>query len=190
MSRLKRSIPNIITLSRPLLACAFAALLPGFFGGIRSAALPLAVFAAICLSDFLDGRAARALGAVSMIGARLDLYSDFLYIGVSLVTLNVLGQAPVWFTAVVIAKFIEYLITSRILGRGREGVYIHDPFGRIAAGMFFIMPGLACALYWIQWRGAVFCAVLYLAAALALVSSVIRCISCVGKSTDGIAAQK
>lgn len=181
MDTYTRRLPNAITLMRPVLACVFVSLLPGRFAGSTGAAAPLAVFACICLTDFLDGRLARALGAVSKAGAYLDVYSDFFYITASLVALNVLGQIPVWFTAVVFVKFLEYVVTSRVL-RGGGAVFVTDPFGRIAAGLFFIVPGIACAFFDAPLCAVIIPVALYLAGALALVSSVTRWVSC----TEGI----
>jgi phosphatidylglycerophosphate synthase len=173
-----RHIPNAVTLLRPGLACVFIALLPGRFGG-GSGIAAVAVFCAICLTDFLDGRLARALGAATEAGAYLDLISDFFYIAASLVTLNILGQMPVWFTAAMLIKFIEYIVTSRILCRGGD-VFIPDPFGRIAAGLFFIVPGLACAFFDTPPYPVILPAAMYLAGSLTLVSSVTRWVSCAG----------
>lgn len=169
-----RHLPNAVTLLRPVLACIFIALLPGRFAGSIGATVPLLVFACICVSDFLDGRIARALDAVSKTGACLDLYSDFFYITASLVTLNILGQTPVWFTVVVILKFFEYLMTSRILRRGC-GTFVPDPLGRAAAGLFFITPGLTCGLFGLP---VFYSGVLRLAAGAAFASSVMRWLSC------------
>jgi len=177
MARVKQYLPTAITLLRPALACVFVALLPGRFRGDIGPAVPLLLFVAICLSDFLDGRIARVLGMVSETGAYLDLYSDFFYITASLVTLNLLKRAPAWFTAVVLVKFIEYLITSRILLRGGCG-FVPNPLGRMAAGLFFLMPGILCALYGINGYQAVSGWVLMAAACVAIVSSLNRCAQC------------
>ena len=185
MNTLKRSIPNIVTLSRSALACVFAALLPGRFDGDIGLTVPLLLFAVICISDFLDGRLARSLGAVSETGAYLDLYGDFFYIALSLVTLNLLGRMPLWFTAVVTLKFIEYLITSRILRRNGM-VFVFDPLGRGAAGLFFAAPGAACMFCGVHGWEHVFYVVLYLAAVLATVSSITRSVSCARVVKGGV----
>lgn len=149
------------------------------------AAFPLAVFGGICLTDFVDGRIARAWGAVSRTGAYLDLYCDLFYIAASLTVLNLLGQVSVWFTSIVFVKSIEYLITSRILCRG-DGSFVSDPLGRAAAGLFFIIPGLVCALYRV-WGGSLLIdCILYLAAALALLSFITRSMSCIRIVKGGV----
>jgi CDP-diacylglycerol--glycerol-3-phosphate 3-phosphatidyltransferase len=136
-----RYIPNIITLTRiPLAICLLCLILQREY---IAAAL---IFIAICLTDVLDGAAARALGACSRLGAYMDVAADLLYVLTSLAVLNINGCVPVWFMAVVALKFIEFAVTSRILKRkgGEASVWIFDGLGRCFAALAFISPGVLC----------------------------------------------
>ncbi len=135
-----RHIPNIITLARiPLTILLLYLILQREY---MAAAM---VFAAICLTDISDGAAARALGACSRLGAYLDVASDLLYVITSLAVLNINGRVPLWFMAVVVLKFIEFVVTSRILKRrGEAGAWIFDWLGRCFAALAFISPGVFC----------------------------------------------
>jgi phosphatidylglycerophosphate synthase len=66
-----RRVPTLITCTRPVFTLFFIRFM---LRGEMTAAL--AVFAAICLTDILDGMAARALKACTLLGAYLDVASD------------------------------------------------------------------------------------------------------------------
>jgi phosphatidylglycerophosphate synthase len=66
-----RSIPNLVSLSRVV---ALAALLVA--ASFRATTTCLALFAYCLVSDVVDGRLARALGQVSVLGAQLDSAAD------------------------------------------------------------------------------------------------------------------
>ena len=79
-------LPNALTLARCALAFWVAWLiytLPAL------SVLPFAAFVAVALTDFIDGIAARRLGAVSKLGAFLDPIADKLLVGLSLIALTV-----------------------------------------------------------------------------------------------------
>ena len=68
------NIPNILTLSR-------IALLPGFIGGFymqsdAGLVLSLVIFVVCCITDYLDGRLARAYKQTTEIGKWLDPLAD------------------------------------------------------------------------------------------------------------------
>ncbi len=134
-------IPCSITFSR-------AALTPLLLYFITQSAYTeaIAVFTAICLSDLLDGYAARILRACTRLGASMDVYADVLYILSSLLVLNTLGLAPFWFTMAAAFKFIEFAATSAILkrGGGRENTWVFDAPGRCSAALIFLSPGVFC----------------------------------------------
>jgi CDP-diacylglycerol--glycerol-3-phosphate 3-phosphatidyltransferase len=176
-------IPNLLTALRLVLACVFVALLPGFFRTGTRLATVMAVFCAICATDLVDGVLARALGAVSALGAVLDLWADLFYVVSSLVVLNRLGQVPAWFTAIVIVKFIEFWITSRVLRDCEEcrAGLVSDSLGRCAAALYLLIPGIICALYAMpRWNyHAAVHGVLIVAVVLTVWSSAMRCSCCV-----------
>lgn len=180
-------LPNLLSLARMPLACVFAGLLPGFFLNNSRMPATFTLFGVICLSDLLDGLLARKLGSGSASGAWLDLSADVLYIVLSLVILNTLGQVPIWFTVLVIIKFVEYLITSRIIRNYQKdgSAFFSDPIGRCMASMYFFLPGIICILHSIPgWdHKAVVDLLIIVTGALTVLSSIIRfsvCIKLIG----------
>ncbi|WP_238436606.1 MULTISPECIES: CDP-alcohol phosphatidyltransferase family protein [unclassified Frankia] len=82
-------------------------------------ALGILMFAGV--SDYLDGRLARALNQTSRLGALLDPLADRLYILATIVALTVRGNIPWWLTAIIIGRdvFITLLLVPmRRLGLG------------------------------------------------------------------------
>lgn len=80
MKRLVTFIPNSITISRIVLSVIFVVnVMARFVSGRDNFISLIAVFLAICLSDFLDGRIARKLGCTSVMGAKLDVFSRFIF---------------------------------------------------------------------------------------------------------------
>src|SRR6185369_12513964 len=83
------------------------------------AALGILVFAGV--SDYLDGRLARALNQTSRLGTLLDPLADRLYILATIIALTIRGNIPWWLTAVIIGRdvFISLLLVPmRRLGLG------------------------------------------------------------------------
>lgn len=145
-------LPNLITVLRMILTVPFLAMLAGRLGrepGPMPAA-PYIVLALICLSDLFDGAAARGLKAESALGSALDVAADGLFIFSSLVVFNLLDVVPVWFTAAVLADFLWFLATSRVLTRtGPAPVrtfFVFDGAGRTAAVLYYLVPAAACAV--------------------------------------------
>jgi CDP-diacylglycerol--glycerol-3-phosphate 3-phosphatidyltransferase len=79
-------LPNALTLAR----CALAFWVAWLIYTLPTLSLiPFAAFVAVAMTDFVDGFAARHLGAVSKLGAFLDPVADKLLVGLSLVALTV-----------------------------------------------------------------------------------------------------
>lgn len=167
-----KSIPNAITLVRPVLTAVFVYFI--LRGEYTRAIL---VFAAICLTDISDGAAARTLGACTRIGAYMDVAADFIYVMASLVVLNIKGFAPPWFTAVTALKFAEFAVTSSILKRnaGNKSAWIFDRLGRCFSALAFIAPGVFCfAAMYPEASGYAVYLLFVPACTLAAVSSAVR----------------
>lgn len=189
-------LPNALTVSRFFLTVLFVGMLAGMRPAAAAPAGLYAVYVFICLSDVLDGMAARALRAESELGGVLDVLADSLFIFSAFAFFNLTGVLPVWFTALVLGNFLVFLTTSRLLGGKEQGhakrAFVFDTAGRAAAVCFYAVPIAACAL-----RGrpggvweAAFHVFLGLTAALAAVSVAGRCAACltarrrVGADTD------
>lgn len=100
------------------------------------------LFILIGLSDFIDGKLARKLCAVSKNGAIFDVVADLFYIISTTGVLIYRGMMPGWFLLVIGGKFLEFLLTSRYLKKysNSEDVFISDKLGRGVAIMFYGMP--------------------------------------------------
>ena len=70
--------------------------------------MAVGVLALAGLSDWLDGKLARALNQVSELGKKLDPAADRLYILVALIGLAVRGIIPWWLVAVLIGR--EFIV--------------------------------------------------------------------------------
>jgi phosphatidylglycerophosphate synthase len=82
-------IPNLISLSRLVLAVAF----------VRYATNPVIAVAILCaagISDWLDGWAAKKLGQQTSLGVMLDPVCDRLFIVTVLTTLVLVHGLPLW----------------------------------------------------------------------------------------------
>lgn len=93
------NLPNYITLARVILIPFFIDFM--IYGYYREA---LAVFAAACLTDGLDGLLARILKQKTQLGAFLDPMADKLLILSAFVTLVLLDRLPFWLVIIVVSR--------------------------------------------------------------------------------------
>lgn len=178
-----RLLPNAVTLARIAGSVVFIRILcGGLFEHtvyLSPALYLLGVF--IWLSDFADGRLARALRVESAIGARMDILADCSFIFPTLVVFNLSGIVPVWFTVVAALDFTGFLLTSRWLRkapREPKPLFVFDRLGRLAAALFYTAPMLACETINYSALSGVLSAVFYLTAFLAAVSMAARFRTC------------
>ncbi len=182
-------LPNLITAFRFILTFMFLWILAGRLiqnpPGADSGSMPAGlytVFALICISDMLDGAAARGLKAESPLGSILDVLADGLFIFSSLITLNIFGLLPVWFTLAVLTDFMVFLATSRFLTGMKPGIlrksFVFDVTGRIAAVLFYLIPAASCFVYSYPAYNGLLNLLLYITVFLAALSMAQRCISC------------
>ena len=108
----------------------------------------IALFALVAVSDYLDGKLARMHGVQTGIGAMLDVITDFFFIIAACLSLFSRGLFPLWMLAVIVFKFLEFWITSAVFTKGGKSVtvFLFDPFGRIMAVLFYLLPVLALLL--------------------------------------------
>ncbi|HHT49670.1 MAG TPA: CDP-alcohol phosphatidyltransferase family protein [Firmicutes bacterium] len=134
-------VPNLITLSRVVLACIVNYYIRSRFGEIG---VPLFILGLIFFTDYLDGKLARLYGTVSPGGAVLDLLADFFFVFLSYLVLHSLGLVPLWFIGVVFGKFLGFVFTSIYLKRVSKGspVFTFDCLGRFVAAAFYLLPAL------------------------------------------------
>jgi CDP-diacylglycerol--glycerol-3-phosphate 3-phosphatidyltransferase len=174
-------IPNTLTISRIFLTFVFANLLYQSNHQVRGGILlqQAVIFSLLCATDIIDGKLARNLKCATGFGAVLDVTADVLFVMTSTLILNVQGKIPVWFTAIIVLKFIEFLLTSHFGQKSSscpKHLFVFDVFGRVASALFIIVPGVACTLlYGFGNTGSVILHLLcYITAGLSIISSISR----------------
>ncbi|MBD7912120.1 MULTISPECIES: CDP-alcohol phosphatidyltransferase family protein [Clostridium] len=185
MKIMGKYIPNSITITRMVLTFIFLYFILEQFQYKKDNIISLIfVFLVICISDLADGKIARRMGTSSVLGAKLDVSADLLYIIISYSALIVVGILPVWFLIFVCFKFIEFTATSKFIkyyNQESKNVFVFDKIGRKVAAIFFIIPGLACisrCMFVDNGLSFVYC-ILYLTCVAGLYSSIQRVRSCI-----------
>jgi cardiolipin synthase len=110
-----RQIPNLLTVLRLVLTVPIAWLLLH-----QQYGLALLWFALAGASDGLDGFLARRFGWISRFGSIVDPLADKLLLVTSYVCLTLVGELPVWLTAVVLLRDLLLvggaLVYRRLIG--------------------------------------------------------------------------
>ncbi len=128
---------NAVTLLRGCLLGLFAGflLLPRPPGGL--AWLPVIVYTAAALTDFVDGYLARITNRATVLGQRLDLEFDALGALLAVSLAVAYGQLPAWALLMGLAR---YLYAAGLAWRRWRGLPIHDSppsiYGRVVAALF------------------------------------------------------
>ena len=105
MVTIPRQLPNAITIVRILCAPVFVWMLladEGLDGPLRWWAAVL--FIAAIATDGIDGYLARRYEIVTDLGKLLDPIADKVLTGCAFVALSILGELPVWVTALVLVR--------------------------------------------------------------------------------------
>ncbi len=130
------------------------------------------------VTDYLDGKIARAWGQMSRLGTLLDPAADRLYILATLVGLTVRGVVPVWLAAALVGRDVLLAFTLPILrSHGYGPLPVHylgkaatfnllsgfplillgewdNPLGYVAHAFGWAFTVWGTALYW--WAGLVY----------------------------------
>lgn len=128
---------NAVTLLRGCLLGLFAGflLLPRPAGGL--AWLPVIVYTAAALTDFVDGYLARVTDCTTVLGQRLDMEFDSLGALLAVGLAVAYGLLPAWALLMGLAHF---LYVAGLAWRRWRGLPIHDPppnpYGRVVAALF------------------------------------------------------
>jgi CDP-diacylglycerol---glycerol-3-phosphate 3-phosphatidyltransferase len=139
------NIPNLLTILRLLLTPLGAyALFKN--GGDDHLWMVIAwcTFFIIGLTDFLDGRIARAKNQITEFGKLLDPIADKISIGTAMVCLSILHRLPWWITVVILAR--EVGVTVLRFSVLKDGVIAASKGGKLKALMqgfgvgWFILP--------------------------------------------------
>ena len=134
------STPRWLTLSNALTTTRLLSA-PLFYWLITNRAWWVAclVFWLAVMSDFVDGRIARARSEASAFGGLLDHASDATFVALGNVALASTGIVPVFLPVLIVAAFLQYVFDSPILA-GRE---LRASFlGRWNGIFYFVPPGI------------------------------------------------
>lgn len=185
MKSIIKFVPNLITITRIIMSFIFVYTISEvvIFSQERSMSLFI-LFLAICASDLLDGRIARKTNSVSIIGAKLDVFADLLYIILSYVTLVMMKILPLWFLGFICFKFSEFVITSKFMknnNKSSNNPFVFDKVGRVVAAIFFIIPGIACIYKCFEYNnmGIILNSTLFIIFLAGIYSSYMRIRSCI-----------
>lgn len=137
---LARHAANAVTAVRIALTPAFVwSVLRVEDGG--SGWLAAALFAAVALSDFVDGRLARRLGADSAGGRVFDHAADIAFILAALGLYVGLGIVPWWVPASVAAAFAVYVVDS-LRRSGAQASLIGSRIGHVGGICNYALIGV------------------------------------------------
>ena len=126
------NLPNVLTVLRIMLVpVVVVALLGNTPAGDVLAAV---VFALASLTDFVDGRLARARGSITTFGKLMDPLADKLLIIAALLSLVSLNRLEAWVAMVIITR--ELAVTVLRLGATQAGVVMEaSMFGKVKTCM-------------------------------------------------------
>lgn len=96
------SLPNLLGLSRIVATPVLVALLLLPFPG--AGLLACVIFVAAAMTDYFDGRIARARGQVSPLGIFLDLTADKVLVAGVLIAMVEVGLLPTWIVATLLVR--------------------------------------------------------------------------------------
>jgi CDP-diacylglycerol--glycerol-3-phosphate 3-phosphatidyltransferase/cardiolipin synthase len=120
------TLPNLISLSRLVLAAAFV--------GFKGTDERLALIAAAGATDFLDGYVARTRGSVTRWGALIDPIADRFFVFTAVCALLFDGEIRTWQYAVLISRdFMTAVgfLTARIIPWLRTVTFQSRPSGKV-----------------------------------------------------------
>ena len=126
--------------------------------------LPLVLMLLAIVSDFCDGKVARAQGTASAAGQLFDHTTDCLFVTCALAGAAYAGMLTLWLPPLVLVAFAQYVLDSRFLHRQKQ--LRMSIIGRWNGILYFVPPsvlalatlgpvGIAEALslfaYWFAW---------------------------------------
>ena len=121
------NVANALTVLRICLVPVFVACLAE--GGTWWRLAALAAFGGASLTDLLDGELARRRGLVTDFGKIADPIADKALTGAALITLSVIGELPIWVTALIMVR--ELGITVLRFAVIRRGVIAASQGGKL-----------------------------------------------------------
>jgi CDP-diacylglycerol--glycerol-3-phosphate 3-phosphatidyltransferase len=127
-SRMKKHLPNFLTLGRMVLVPPIVILL--FFPGKLPSALAAAIFLVASLTDFFDGLFARRFRAETSFGRFLDPIADKVLVTSTLIMLIALGRVDAWIVMLIITR--EVAVSSlRSITKSWDTTLKPSPMGKL-----------------------------------------------------------
>jgi len=121
------NIPNILTLSRLVLAVVMMVLLSVAFP--FASTLALLVFIVAGITDYLDGYLARHVYGVTSFGSLMDPLTDKVLVCAAFVSFVELRVTPAWIVVIIISR--EFLVTGlRLLAASKGEVISAGKWGK------------------------------------------------------------
>ncbi len=137
------TVPNTLSLLRLLGVPLFLWLLLGPQWDVAA----VAVLMAAGVSDYLDGKLARALGQTSKLGVLLDPLADRLYIISTLVAFVLRDVIPLWLAAVLLGRDLVLTLCLPVLRHYGYGVLPVHYLGKAATfNLLYAFPLLLLAV--------------------------------------------
>lgn len=116
------TIPNMLSFLRLLGVPLFVWLILG----PQADGWAFVVLAVSSLTDWLDGKIARATGQITRLGQLLDPIADRLYIAAAIITFAIRGIIPWWLLVALLARdVIMALVMLRLKRHGVVGLPVH-----------------------------------------------------------------
>ena len=136
------TIPNALTALRALLIPVFLWL----FLSKHENGLAFLVLAFGAITDYLDGKIARALNQTSALGAALDPTIDRLYIAATIISLAMRSYIPLWLVVILIGRDIWMIPMLALYKLRTEKVFEVTYLGKAATfNLLYAFPLLLLA---------------------------------------------
>ncbi len=133
--RFEPTVPNILTLIRffaiPVLAYLILA-------GDSYNLMAFFLFAAIWLTDLLDGYIARNFNQVTEFGKLFDPFVDKLFQFTIAIMMFAVGKLPIWVPVIIFAKELLMIAGSALLLKKRETVVFAAWYGKIGTVLYVV----------------------------------------------------
>lgn len=146
------NVPNILTLIRLLAIPVLAYLI---YAGDEYNIVAFIMFAAIWLTDLLDGFIARHFNQMTEFGKLFDPLVDKLFQFVTAIMMFVVGKLPIWVPIVIFIKELLMIIGSTMILKKNETVVFAEWFGKL--GTILFVAAFACLFFLTseqRWLGA------------------------------------
>lgn len=167
---MNKNVPNILTVFRVILVPFFVLFyltpaVPGAFGKY----LPLAIFIAASITDFLDGAIARHYGFLTNFGRFMDPLADKILVGAALICFVQTGRMAAWAVIILISR--EFVISGfRMLAAVSGRVISAGIWGKLKTAVQMVTIILILLDLPFAWFGILCQVMVYLCVALSLIS--------------------